>query len=119
MKSKLLHLPSRRLKVMRNNTCLKDKSEGKICLWNDYGEKCIFKMLGHHQKKLMHFVQEHSIVYMLVNILFIFKLNVGGSDVIFIKKLIWLLTKYESDFFTKKNQFETKFSRISYQTKKG
>ncbi len=72
---------------MRNNSRLKDESEGKICnicLPIDYGEKCIFKMLGHHQKKLMHFVQEHSIVYMLVNIRFIFKLSVGGSDFIFI-----------------------------------
>jgi hypothetical protein len=75
---------------MRNNAHLKDKSEGKICkicLWIDYGEKCIFKMLGHHQKKLMHFVQEHSIVYMLVNIIFIFKLNVGGSEFFFKKKI--------------------------------
>jgi hypothetical protein len=45
---------------MRNNARLKDKSEGKICkicLPIDYAEKCIFKMFGHHQKKLMHFVQ--------------------------------------------------------------
>jgi hypothetical protein len=98
MKSKLLHLLSRRLKVMRNNARLKDKSEGKICLPIDYGEKRIFKMLGHHQKKLMHFVQEHSIVYMLVNILFIFKLSVGGSDFYFNFLIsIWLLKVYIQD----------------------